>query len=114
MPVILVDPVEREAQLKELRSMTKTEMAVPIVTGAVSGVVYGICAAYLAGTYDSASVREGKFVHSIATTIAAGVGVKMAKTLLFGYLHPKEAKRGAVNSLDMMAAAVVFTGINVL
>jgi hypothetical protein len=106
VPVILVDPVEREAQLKEIRTMTRPEMALPVATGIASGVAYAFCAAHLGAAYDGGD--GGRLAYTVARTIAAGIGIPMAKKMLFGYLHPKEKKRDAVDSIDTMITALTF------
>lgn len=99
IPVFLIDSAEREAQIKEMRAMNWKDVAVPVVTGVVSGIIYAECVHNLT---DDAGIP------SLAQLIGAKVGIAMAKKALFGCLHEKNKKRDAVDSIDTAVTALIF------
>lgn len=126
VPVILVDPVEREAQLKELRSMPREEMLVPVVTGIIAGEIYAECLRNVQKQYiqyiqcrssaryatDFIPRDQAELMRAVGTSIVTGIALSMAKKMFFGYLHPKEKKRDAVDSVDTIVTGLTFAAAN--
>ena len=111
VPVILMDKEELNKQLTEMQKCTPAEAIVPVLTGAASGFVYA--AAYEA--YRRKAVLNAYAADSNIIALEGaltGVGIHMAKQVLFRALYGNNEKAEAMNSLDTMATLAAFLGLS--
>ena len=93
-----------------MRQFKPEEIAVPVATGIVSGVLYQIMTRGLVHRFGSEYIKSttSQCLADVGHVAVMVAGIQMSKKFIFGLLHEKEKKRNAVDSVDTLSTVVAY------